>query len=70
LLPDVEGQRIEVRGTVFLGRLRLEASAFQITEKIDGGSERTNLNLRFTVAMRFGGGLPIVTGTKRRGVIR
>jgi hypothetical protein len=70
LAADVEGQRIEVRGTVLLGRLRLEASAFQISEQVIGGAERTNLNLRFMVAMRFSGGLPIVTGTKRRGVIR
>jgi hypothetical protein len=70
LLPDVDGSRIDLRATVLMGRLRAEIWFSQISDQIDGGPERTNRNVRVAATMRFNGLLPVVTGTKRRGIIR
>ena len=70
LTPDVDSDRIQGIVEFGLGRLFFRAEAFQYTERSLGGVERRNLGILWSVGRGFGGWLPIVTGPKRRGVIR
>lgn len=68
--PDIDGERYEAGVTLRFGQLALDALVYENNERFDGGSERTNRGMTWSVSTRFAGALPILTGTKRRGVIR
>ena len=68
--PDVDGERYEAGVTLRFGHLVLDGFAYETMERLDGGSERTHRGVTWSISTRFAGALPILTGTKRRGVIR
>ncbi|MEE8412566.1 MAG: hypothetical protein V3S47_08675 [Acidobacteriota bacterium] len=68
--PDIDGERYEAGVTLRFGQLILDGFAYETSERLDGGSERTHRGVTWSVSTRFAGLLPILTGTKRRGVIR
>jgi len=68
--PDLDGERYEAGVTVRFGQLVLDGYAYETRERLDGGGERTNRGMTWSISTRFAGALPILTGTKRRGVVR
>ena len=70
LVPDVDGERLQLGLTVRFGLLALEATAFETKESIAGGAQRQNRGFSWSLSRNMAGWLPIVTGTQRRGVIR
>ncbi|NIM63429.1 MAG: hypothetical protein GTO30_17850, partial [Acidobacteria bacterium] len=68
--PDIDGNRYEAGVTFRFGQLVLDGYAYESNERLDGGSERTHRGMIWSFSTRFAGALPIVTGTKRRGVVR
>ncbi len=67
---DSDGDEIQAGVDFNYGQLVLRASAFELSERLATAPERTSRGVRWSVARRFGGLLPIVTAPKRRGVIR
>jgi len=70
LTPDVDGERYEAGVRLRFGQLIVDGFAYENSERFDFGSERTNRGMTWSISTRFAGALPILTGTKRRGVIR
>ena len=70
LLPDIDSTNIEATMRLRLGLFSLDTSVYERTEDMPAGGRRQNRTIRWMLTSRFGGWLPIVTGTKRRGVIR
>jgi hypothetical protein len=70
LSSDIDGDRVEAGLTFRMGLFEAEAFFFESKEELVGGELRTKRGFHWSVKRRFAGGLPIVTGTKRRGVIR
>ncbi len=70
LAPDIDGQRAEVGFDARLGLLRLEVVYYRVENVVDGGAERVNSGLRWTLSRRFAGWLPIVSAPGRRGEVR
>lgn len=68
--PDVNGKRWEGGAAFQLGLLVLRAHMFEATEMVEGAGKRTDTGVTFSIDRSFQGWLPIVTGPKRRGVIR
>lgn len=69
IAPDIDGDWLEASMNFQFGQLRLEIRAYENSEQTPGGRERTNRGMNFRLSTRFGGWLPILTGTKRRGEI-
>jgi hypothetical protein len=70
ITPDIDGKRIQAGFTLRVGQIVLEASAYETEERPADGVERSNEGLSWSVSRRFAGWLPVVTGSKHRGVIR
>lgn len=70
LSPNIEGERAEAGLDLSFGAYRLQAKYFESNERLLGGSERTNRGITVNLSRRLAGWLPIVTGNRRRGVIR
>lgn len=68
--PDFDSERYEAGFDLRFGAFLLEAHAFETQEQFLVGMERTNRGVRWSLSRRFAGWLPVVTGLKRRGVIR
>jgi hypothetical protein len=67
---DIDGSNLETTMQLRLGLLTLNAGVYERSEEVATGGQRTTRTVRWGLTSRFGGWLPIVTGTKRRGVIR
>jgi len=70
LTPDIDGERIQTGLTLRIGQMAVDVSAFRTEQRPTGGPDRINEGTSWSVSRRFAGWLPIVTGSKRRGVIR
>lgn len=70
LAPDVDTQRYDLLVTLRVLGFILEGQAFESSERILEGIERTNRGVIWSISRRFAGWLPIVTGTGPRGEIR
>ena len=68
--PLNDGDRIELGATLTLGRLYVEAEAFEFRERMPSMSERTTRGFTWSVSTQFDGWLPVFTGTRRSGMIR
>jgi hypothetical protein len=67
---DIDGDRVEAGLTIRIGLFEAEAVFFESEEELVGGEVKTKRGFHWSLKRRFAGGLPILTGTKRRGVIR
>jgi hypothetical protein len=70
LMPKLDLRRIEAGVLLTIGQFFVEATAYQIDEELVSGGERINRGFSWSISRRFGGWLPIWTGTRPRGVIR
>lgn len=70
LAPRVDGERLEALLQLGLGQLTLEVGAFATSERLAGEPDRENRGVNWTVRRGFAAWLPIVTGSRRKGVIR
>ena len=70
LLPDIDGTYVEAAMQLRFGLLTFDTSVLDRTEDLQFGGRTRYRTVRWALTSRFGGWLPIVTGTKRRGVIR
>ena len=68
--PDLDGRQFQTTVILHIGLLDVAVSALQFTNDLDGEIATTRRNLNWSIRRRFGGLLPIVTGTQRSGVIR
>ena len=48
----------------------IDIHAYNSVDSIESSPDREGRGFRWSVSRRFGGWLPIVTGTRRRGTIR
>ena len=69
LIEDSSWFRVDAAARVYLGLLSLECRVYKSDEMFPGAN-RTDQGFALSVTGRYAGWLPIVTGTKRRGVIR
>ncbi len=69
-LQDIDGTILEAGMTFRLGEFSLNTNLYQRTSDLGARGKRTNRTFRVALTTRFSGWLPIVSGTKRRGVIR
>ncbi len=67
---NIDGTNIEAKMVLKFGLLSLDTSIIERTEDPLNGDTRKNRTIRWSLTSRFGGWLPFVNGTKRRGVIR
>ncbi len=67
---DIDGTNVEAKMILQFGLLSLDTSISERTENPVNGDTRRNRTVRWALTSRFGGWLPVVTGTRRRGVIR
>jgi hypothetical protein len=70
LLPTLEGDQAQVEATFHLGRLDLSARLFRTFQQVEDGGETISDGFQIRLTRRFAGWLPVVTGDRRRGVIR
>jgi len=70
LTPDLDVERIEAGFSLMIGRVTLDATAYENRERLAGGSETTFRGFQWSVRRTFAGWLPVVSGSQRRGVIR
>jgi hypothetical protein len=70
LAPKLDIQRIEAGVLLTIGQFYVDAGVYQIDDELVTGGQRVNRGVRWSVSRRFGGWLPIHTGTRPRGVIR
>ena len=68
--PALDSEFFSVDATVELARFIIRGEVFETTERLATGLERTNRGFMWSISRSFGGLLPIVTATQRRGVIR
>jgi len=68
--PDVDGRWLETEAALQFGRLAFDLRLWERRNDVAEGQQRVNRGLTWNLSSRFGGLLPIVTGTRRRGVIR
>ncbi len=70
LAPDVDVSRYELGLEYRLGQFLITAGLYELHERPDDGSERTQRGITWSVGRRFAGPLPVMTGSRRRGTIR
>jgi hypothetical protein len=70
MAPDVDGSRLELSAELQLGNLRLHARLYETEDDVENDGSRFNRGFRWSISSRFGGLLPVYSGTKRKGVIR
>jgi hypothetical protein len=68
--PDIDGEFLEARTSIRLGLLTVWISARQRTQSTADSGDITDRSLGIWVTSQYSSWLPIVTGTKRRGIIR
>jgi len=68
--PAVDGERIDLEVEFRLGSLRANLLAFRNVAEVEGSAPREFQGYRFMISSRLAGWLPVVSGTKTRGVIR
>lgn len=69
--PDRDGSQLNLGLTADVGQFQLHATAFRVISQFSDETAKTERNgLNWSVSWRYAGWLPIVTGIKRRGVIR
>jgi len=68
--PDIDGTQLEGGVRWQIGQFYLDVSYLEVVQQFSGGPETTLRSVAWRLSRRFGGWLPIVTGPKRRGVIR
>lgn len=68
--PNIDGLRVEAGVTIHAGLFDVEAFASRMTERLTDMDDRGRTQYNIFISRRFGGWLPVTTGTKRRGVIR
>jgi hypothetical protein len=69
--PDRKGRQLNLGLVSDFGQFRFQATAFRYASWFADGTESTERNgLKWSISWRYAGWLPIVTGIKRRGVIR
>ena len=69
-LPDLDGTSAQAWATLHIGLFDVSAGVSQWTNDLNGETATTRRNYLWTISRRFGGILPISTGTRRMGVIR
>lgn len=70
LTPDLDVERVEAGLSLMIGRVTLDATAYENRERLTGGTETTFRGFQWSVRRTFAGWLPVVSGSQRRGVIR
>lgn len=70
LLPSIDAEQKEIYAVVRIGEIALEARAFEYFQESMELTGRTTRGLVVSMSRRFGGLLPVVTGSGRRGSIR
>ena len=70
LAPNIDGTQLEGGVRWQIGQFYLDVSYLEVNQEFSGGPETTLRSVAWRLSRRFGGWLPIVTGPKRRGVIR
>jgi hypothetical protein len=68
--PRVEGERLDAEVEFRLGSLRANLLAFRNIAEVEGSEPREQRGYRFMISSRLAGWLPVVSGTKARGVVR
>ncbi|MDH3254411.1 MAG: hypothetical protein OEM62_05405 [Acidobacteriota bacterium] len=70
LVPTLDGHLAEIRMTVRVGLLELDARIFESERRVDGGPTRENRGFSWSLRRRAAGLLPIISAPERTGVIR
>ncbi|HXG57538.1 MAG TPA: hypothetical protein VNL91_00755 [Thermoanaerobaculia bacterium] len=70
LEPPLDGERFEAGATLQVGAFSIVSQLFRSREQLRTGDERTSDGFNLSISREFGGWLPIVSGPRRRGVVR
>lgn len=70
LAATLDNERYEAFLSIQIGRLTVDARAFESKQTVGGGTERVDRGVYWSLRRSFAGWLPIVTGGARRGTIR
>jgi len=70
LSPGIDGERIEAALTIRIGLFDAEAIFFESREELIGGEVLKRTGFNWSIRRRLAGRLPVITGARRRGMIR